>query len=60
VEQNEVARNAMFGLHLTSDSDRNLIDGNRFLSNPIDISNQGTGNCGSGNASVTGDALPPC
>lgn len=60
VEQNDVASNARFGLHLTEDSDRNLIDANRFLGNPIDVRNQGTGNCGSGNASETGDALPPC
>lgn len=60
VQQNEVASNARFGLHLTEDSDRNLIDANRFLGNPIDIRNQGTGNCGSGNSAQTGDALPPC
>jgi parallel beta-helix repeat protein len=60
VEQNEVASNARFGLHLTEDSDRNLIDANRFIGNPIDISNEGTGNCGSDNASETGDALSPC
>jgi parallel beta-helix repeat protein len=60
VAQNEIADNARFGLHLTADSDRNLIDGNVFLDNPVDVSNEGTGNCGSGNAFETGDALPPC
>jgi parallel beta-helix repeat protein len=58
--RNEVEGNGRFGLHLTSDSDANVIDDNAFLGNPVDVRNEGSGNCGSGNEFATGDALPPC
>jgi parallel beta-helix repeat protein len=60
LERNEVEGNGRFGLHLTSDSDANVIDDNAFLGNPVDVRNEGSGNCGSGNEFATGDALPPC
>jgi parallel beta-helix repeat protein len=57
---NTVTGSGHFGVQLTEDSDGNLVEGNTITGNPIDILNQGTGNCGSGNAFSTGDALPPC
>jgi parallel beta-helix repeat protein len=60
LERNEVDGNAMFGLHVTANSDGNLINDNTFLGNPVDVRNEGSGNCGSGNEFTTGDALPPC
>jgi parallel beta-helix repeat protein len=57
---NEVRDNARIGLHITADSDDNLIDDNTILGNPVDTRNEGTGNCGSGNVFETGDPLPPC
>jgi parallel beta-helix repeat protein len=60
IEDNEARSNAAFGLHLTTGSDNNVVVSNFFLDNPIDIRNEGTGNCGSPNALATGDPLPPC
>jgi parallel beta-helix repeat protein len=60
VEANTMSDNGMFGLHLSPGSDRNVIDRNAFFGNPVDIENQGSGNCGSGNEFTTGDGLPPC
>jgi parallel beta-helix repeat protein len=60
ISENHVLENAMYGLDITPDSDRNLINDNSILGNPIDIRNQGSGNCGSENIFGTGDALPPC
>ena len=60
VEANTVSDNGMFGLLLSSGSDGNVIDRNSFFGNPVDIENEGSGNCGSGNEFTTGDPLPPC
>lgn len=60
LERNEVVGNGRFGLHLTANSDGNLIDDNRLVDNPVDVRNEGSGNCGSGNQFTTGDPLPPC
>jgi len=60
VEANTMSANGMFGLHIGPGSDGNVIERNSLFSNPVDIENQGTGNCGSGNEFTTGDALPPC
>jgi parallel beta-helix repeat protein len=60
MQGNQVRSNAEFGLHLSPTSDRNVVTNNAIVGNPIDIRDQGTGNCGSGNSFETGDALPPC
>ncbi len=60
IEGNEVTRNGIYGLRLTESSDRNAVDGNELLGNPVDILDLGSGNCGSDNVFRTGDALPPC
>lgn len=60
VEGNEARHNAAFGLHLTPGSDDNVVLSNTLLDNPVDIRNQGSGNCGSGNTFSTGDPLLPC
>ena len=60
VEANTISDNGTFGLLLSSGSDGNVINRNAFFGNPVDIENQGSGNCGSGNEFTTGDALPPC
>lgn len=60
VERNEARGNLDFGLHLTPGSDRNTILSNTLLDNPVDLRNQGSGNCGTGNTFATGDPLPPC
>jgi parallel beta-helix repeat protein len=60
VEANSISDNGIFGLLLGADSDGNVIDDNVFFGNPLDIEDQGSGNCGSGNQFATGDALPPC
>lgn len=60
VAGNEVRDNAAFGLHLTPGSDDNVVLSNTLLDNPVDIRNQGSGNCGSGNTFSTGDPLLTC
>jgi parallel beta-helix repeat protein len=60
VEANTVSDNGIFGLLLSSGSDGNVIDRNSFFANPVDIQNEGSGNCGSGNEFTTGAPLPPC
>ena len=60
IERNQARNNADFGLHLTAGSDDNVARSNSFLGNPIDVRDQGSGNCGAGNTFLTGDALPPC
>jgi parallel beta-helix repeat protein len=60
VEANTMSANGMFGLHIGPGSDGNMIERNSLFSNPVDIENQGSGNCGSGNEFTTGDGLTPC
>ena len=60
VEENAVTDNGTFGLRLTPDSSGNRINDNLLLGNPVDIRNEGSGNCGAGNEFLTGDTLPPC
>jgi parallel beta-helix repeat protein len=60
IEGNDARGNAAFGLHLTIGSDGNVALSNSLLGNPIDIRDQGSGNCGAGNTFTTGDPLPPC
>jgi parallel beta-helix repeat protein len=60
VEGNEARSNLDFGLHLTPGSDGNVVLSNTLLGNPVDIRDQGSGNCGAGNTFATGDPLPPC
>jgi parallel beta-helix repeat protein len=60
VQGNTMNANGMFGLHIGPGSDGNVIERNSLFGNPVDIENQGSGNCGSGNEFTTGDALPPC
>jgi parallel beta-helix repeat protein len=60
VERNEARGNLDFGLHLTPGSDRNTILSNTLLDNPVDLRNQGSDNCGTGNTFATGDPLPAC
>jgi nitrous oxidase accessory protein NosD len=58
VDENELRRNDI-GLHLSSGSDGNVAAYNLF-DNPVDVLDEGTGNCGIENLAFTGDALPPC
>jgi hypothetical protein len=37
-----------------------VIDDNAFLDNPVDVRDEGLGNCGQANMFQTGDPLPPC
>ncbi|MGH2961488.1 MAG: right-handed parallel beta-helix repeat-containing protein [Solirubrobacterales bacterium] len=60
VKSNDVSDNAGFGLHVSADAGANVINDNVFVGNPLDIFDQGTGTCGTGNISTTGDSIPPC
>jgi parallel beta-helix repeat protein len=60
IQSNEVRHNGAFGLRLTNGSDGNVIDDNAFLDNPVDVRDEGSGNCGRANMFQTGDPLPPC
>jgi parallel beta-helix repeat protein len=60
IQSNEVRHNGVFGLRLTNGSDGNVIDDNAFLDNPVDVRDEGLGNCGQANMFQTGDPLPPC
>jgi nitrous oxidase accessory protein NosD len=60
IHDNESRANGAFGLQLTAESGGNVVTGNTILGNPVDIANDGTGNCGSDNTFATGDPLPPC
>jgi parallel beta-helix repeat protein len=60
IGDNRVSRNGTYGIHLDSNSDGNELNDNTVRGNPTDILDEGSGNCGSGNASASGDPIPPC
>jgi parallel beta-helix repeat protein len=55
--RNRVVRNGEFGIHLDPASERNRFFANRVRSNPRNVFDQGTGNCGRGNVP---NAFPAC
>jgi len=59
---NRVRNNGHFGVNISPMSDRNFLLGNTITANPVDLSNQGSANCGSGNSIGTwsGNPLTPC
>jgi parallel beta-helix repeat protein len=62
LRDNSVRRNGHFGINITSGSDDNALIDNVIRNNPVDINNDGTGTCGSGNSfgSLDGAPLSPC
>jgi parallel beta-helix repeat protein len=60
IQSNRIRANGQTGLVLTPGADNNSISGNEITGNPVDVRNEGLGNCGSGNAFVTGGPLAPC
>lgn len=62
LERNAFRDNGQVGIHLTSNSDFNRLFENTAEGHTTDLLNEGSGNCGSGNAFVTtaGNPLPPC
>jgi nitrous oxidase accessory protein len=57
---NSVRRNGSVGIHLTAEANGNVLNDNSITRNPLDIRNEGAGNCGSGNSFSTGGPLSPC
>jgi parallel beta-helix repeat protein len=60
IQSNRIRNNGQAGLVLTPNSDNNSITGNEIAGNPVDVRNEGLGNCGSGNTFATGGPLSPC
>ncbi|MGI9557508.1 MAG: right-handed parallel beta-helix repeat-containing protein [Solirubrobacterales bacterium] len=59
-EDNRVVRNGLYGIDLVPGSDSNVLNGNTFTGNEIDVIDEGTGNCGSANTIGSGPAFPAC
>lgn len=57
---NRVRNNGSVGVHLTTNSNGNVINDNEITGNPTDVRDEGSGNCGSGNTFSTGGPLAPC
>ena len=62
IRNNTVRANGDAGVFLDSDSDHNRLIENTITGNPVDLLNDGTANCGSGNhiGSRSGNPLIPC
>ena len=62
LRDNTVRRNGHFGVNVTQGSDDNALVENVITDNPVDLNNDGTGNCGSGNVigSRAGTPLSRC
>jgi len=62
IRNNTIRNNGDFGINLDPDSDNNRLFDNTITSNPTDLVNDGSGNCGSGNTigSRQGNPLLPC
>jgi parallel beta-helix repeat protein len=62
MRNNTVRSNGDFGIDIDPNSDNNRLFDNTVNSNPIDLENDGTGNCGSGNTfgSKSGNPLGTC
>lgn len=62
MRNNIIRHNGDFGINLDPDSDNNRLFDNTVTSNPTDIVNDGSGNCGSGNtfSSTSGNPLGNC
>jgi parallel beta-helix repeat protein len=68
VVDNEIQENGHFGVNLSAGSDHNAlidneIEGNGYATNGVDVNNNGSANCGSGNtgiSTVAGKPLANC
>jgi parallel beta-helix repeat protein len=62
MRNNTIRNNGDFGINLDPNSDNNRLFDNTVNSNPTDLENDGTGNCGSGNSfgSTSGNPLGSC
>jgi parallel beta-helix repeat protein len=60
IDANRIRSNGQAGLVLTPGSDNNSINDNEITANPLDVRNEGAGNCGSGNVYSTGGPLAAC
>ena len=62
MRNNTVRNNGDSGINIDSNSDNNRLFDNTITSNPTDIVNDGSGNCGSGNtfSSASGNPLGNC
>lgn len=60
--ENAVDDNGEYGIHLDPSSDQNRLLGNEARGNPVDLLNEGAGNCGSDNVfdRTEGEPLAPC
>lgn len=57
---NTVTDNGMFGVALTPGTNDNVLNQNVITGNPLDVFDQGAGNCGSGNTIGAGPGIAPC
>jgi parallel beta-helix repeat protein len=62
IRNNTIRNNGDFGVNLDPNSDNNRLFENTITSNPTDLVNDGSGNCGSGNTigSTSGNPLGSC
>ena len=60
IQSNRISGNGQAGLVLTPGADNNAVNDNQITGNPVDVRNEGVGNCGSGNTFTTGGPLGPC
>ena len=62
MRNNTIRNNGDFGINLDPNSDNNRLFDNTVNSNPTDLENDGSGNCGSGNmfGSTSGNPLGSC
>lgn len=62
LRDNTVRANGEFGVNISPGSDHNFLFENTITGNPIDVNNQGSANCGSGNTfnTTSGTALSNC
>lgn len=60
IASNRIRANGHAGLVLTPNADNNLITDNEITGNPVDVRNDGLGNCGSANTFATGGPLGAC
>jgi parallel beta-helix repeat protein len=62
MRNNTIRNNGDFGINLDPNSDNNRLFDNTVNSNPMDLVNDGSGNCGSGNTfgSTSGNPLGTC
>jgi parallel beta-helix repeat protein len=60
IQSNRIRANGQTGLVLTPGADNNAVSDNEITGNPVDVRNEGAGNCGSGNTFATGGPLSPC